>query len=324
MGIVNLAIQILDKSHPTLTRVAIDQQGLSIGRDWGNDIVLQDQFVDRQHLHLSLRRDENGVQLLLEDRGSINGTRVAGRPLLGEPTPYQFGQIIKLGDSKLRIFDADSPVPDASPMSLWSRAKPMLSSPIVLICLTLLTLAAIYFEGYSTSQQPFRFSQAYSLLSQSVIVIFVWTLIIALISKAARGETNVRVHWALVCVFLLLSTLVDMLLRLMAFNLQMPFLTDITASLFYGALIGFACIGILSYATYLDGRTKVAFAVLALVGFTLHSYSDHLFKAPHERWTAFTQNETTTLPPMFLLRSPVDIEEYHEQLDALFTVEPSE
>lgn len=313
---MKLVVQVVNNSNSALEKVCIDDSGLAIGRDWSNDIVLQDRYVDPQHLHLTI--NETTGTLRIEDLHSTNGTRVGGKALLDGLSQYSFGDLIKVGDTKLRIYDADAPVAEAATLSVWSQIKPVFDSTFSFIALTLLALAAVYFESYTTSSQPLKFSQSYELLIQVALLIFVWTLVIALISKAVRGETNLRVHWSLFCLFVVLSAVVDLVLRIVAFNLQSPPLVDLGSTLLHGLIIGLGCLAVLSYSTYLSGTAKKVFALVMVVAFTVSAYSDQLFKAPHERWSALTPNETTTLPPGFLLRSPVDLEEYNAHLGELF------
>lgn len=70
----------------------------SLGRGPGNSVVLADDSVSAQHALLVQR---NG-QWWLEDRGSTNGTLVAGRRV-DEPTPVAPGDVISLGRVRLRL-----------------------------------------------------------------------------------------------------------------------------------------------------------------------------------------------------------------------------
>lgn len=70
---------------------------VTLGRGTINDIALPDPKISRQHARLT--HDASGVQV--EDLGSTNGTRVNGE--LVRRAPLAFGDVIQLGDSRLRL-----------------------------------------------------------------------------------------------------------------------------------------------------------------------------------------------------------------------------
>ena len=69
-----------------------------IGRGAGNTIVLNDPSVSAVHALLSYRQG----RWWLEDRGSTNGTVLNG-VLVEQPTVVNFGDLIELGQVKLRL-----------------------------------------------------------------------------------------------------------------------------------------------------------------------------------------------------------------------------
>ena len=69
-----------------------------LGRGAGNTIVLNDPSVSAIHALLSYRQG----RWWLEDRGSTNGTVLNG-VLVEQPTVVSFGDLIELGQVKLRL-----------------------------------------------------------------------------------------------------------------------------------------------------------------------------------------------------------------------------
>src|SRR5690606_35197229 len=79
-----------------------------IGRAPGNDIVLPDRAVSRQHARLELA--PNGHATIC-DLGSHNGTWVDGRPAV-EPTPVGEGVLVQVGSLEVEVrpqIDGDRP-----------------------------------------------------------------------------------------------------------------------------------------------------------------------------------------------------------------------
>jgi hypothetical protein len=79
------------------TSLALDAIA-TLGRDVNNAIVVEDQFVSAEHAILTFR----GRAWYVEDLGSTNGTFVNGVPVT-EVTPLGFGDVIQLGQVRLRL-----------------------------------------------------------------------------------------------------------------------------------------------------------------------------------------------------------------------------
>lgn len=77
----------------------LDKEAVSVGRDPGNDIVINHPQVSRQHARLVRR----GGVIVLEDLGSTNGTFVNGMRLTA-PHTLASGDTIGLGDAVTLTF----------------------------------------------------------------------------------------------------------------------------------------------------------------------------------------------------------------------------
>jgi len=66
----------------------------TLGREAGNDIIINDPQVSRHHVRLTLRGDS----YIMEDLGSTNGTFVNGRRITGATT-LSPGDVVGLGDT---------------------------------------------------------------------------------------------------------------------------------------------------------------------------------------------------------------------------------
>src|SRR3954451_17746018 len=82
---------------------------ITLGRDVGNDIVISDQKVSRQHAQITC--GEAGCVLI--DLGSSNRLVVDGQPF--DRVTLASGIVVKLGNSTLR-FEALAPVEIARPL----------------------------------------------------------------------------------------------------------------------------------------------------------------------------------------------------------------
>jgi len=72
----------------------LDQEMTSLGRDPGNDIVINDPQISRKHSRIT----RQGASMVLEDVGSTNGTFVNGMRLTS-PHTLDSGNVVGLGDA---------------------------------------------------------------------------------------------------------------------------------------------------------------------------------------------------------------------------------
>jgi len=81
----------------SVARFPIGPEPLTIGRDEGRDIILEDAQVSRLHLKVSLTEGH----VTVEDLGSANGTYLDGKRLTG-PALLEEGQFLRLGSHLLK------------------------------------------------------------------------------------------------------------------------------------------------------------------------------------------------------------------------------
>lgn len=135
---------VVKKGPATGTSYDLDQVEIFVGRDLGNDIVVNDPEISRRHARLY----KHGDNYLIEDLGSTNGTIVNGQKIRGpkqltnhdyvamgqnigyefisdKPLGYEAATIAvdELGFDEGATFVADGPVP--------GMAEPMEESPIL-------------------------------------------------------------------------------------------------------------------------------------------------------------------------------------------------
>jgi hypothetical protein len=95
----------------------LDQPGYVIGREAGNEIVIEDPQVSRRHAQLT----RQGNSYLIEDIGSTNGTYVNGKRVTA-PTLLANGDMIGLADTV--IIAVQAPLPVGEEATVVSDAAP--------------------------------------------------------------------------------------------------------------------------------------------------------------------------------------------------------
>jgi pSer/pThr/pTyr-binding forkhead associated (FHA) protein/subtilisin family serine protease len=75
--------------------------GISVGRSSDNDVLVTDERVSRRHAHI----DRRGIQFVITDCGSTNGTFVNGRPVRQQR--LRDGDEIRIGDTRIHFHLSD-------------------------------------------------------------------------------------------------------------------------------------------------------------------------------------------------------------------------
>jgi len=86
--------RLVMRSGPNAGQVySLEKSEMYIGRDLGNDIIVNDPEVSRRHLRLFLQGNQYGI----EDLGSTNGSFINGQRLAG-PYLLHTGEFLTLGE----------------------------------------------------------------------------------------------------------------------------------------------------------------------------------------------------------------------------------
>jgi hypothetical protein len=101
-------IQVLDAQGQSQQLVALNGDGLTVGRLAANSVVLNDAQISRHHLRL----DWDGSQVTVTDLGSANGIFLAGARLLPHaPQVWDGREMLRVGPFWLRLLPAGPTVP---------------------------------------------------------------------------------------------------------------------------------------------------------------------------------------------------------------------
>ncbi len=115
--------QLIMRSGPTPEKAfELNQPVITIGRDFSNEIVINDVEVSRRHARLTAQTGG----FVLDDMGSTNGTFVNGQRLLG-PHLLRPGELISFGEKVSLSFEAiqfDSNATVVTPLNLPPYQEP--------------------------------------------------------------------------------------------------------------------------------------------------------------------------------------------------------
>jgi len=304
----SLVAQITDKDGVRIQRFSLDQNGISIGRSWNSDIIIQDRFVDAEHLNLSLSDDG---KLILEDLSSTNGSQLNGKSLRATQKNYVLESDVRLGDTSIRFFDADANVAPER-FSSWSS-------------LLVLTIVAAFVHTMVIelrTTEPVQLDALLVSLAGVLALLLIWSLVLGFIAKLIRGESNARALWVLACLGVIVANVLTIAILVLRFNLQDHVIGQWISVLCFGAFAVWLLVGTFSYISSMSASRKWLVSLLVVISTYGLMRSDDLLREPHQSWRSFTKTEAATLPPIMLLRQGVSLDEYQNAAEDLFDAVP--
>ncbi|MDB5358918.1 MAG: hypothetical protein JWO51_215 [Rhodospirillales bacterium] len=181
-------VEILSRQRDVLTRHHIAGDSLTIGRGYGNDVMVDDPHVAANHLRIG--RNAEGA-LVAEDQGSVNGLYLEGVAKRLGRVVINGDRLIRIGQTLLRIRDDAYLVPAERPLISRRPRWPLL---------VLLTLAILAIELVGAWRGDFREFKPATYIQPVLAVIgivgiwvTVWTLLSRIIVRAARFETHLLI-----------------------------------------------------------------------------------------------------------------------------------
>lgn len=128
---------------------------VTLGRNRGNSVVLQDKHASRWHAEIYW---ESG-HCFLRDCGTLNGTKLDGERIR-QPTPLNDGHIIGIGDTRLRISVEGSSYTNGEghkpPPTLLRTPHPSVGDPTATVLLADELTALCHFMSRSVSETSFQ------------------------------------------------------------------------------------------------------------------------------------------------------------------------
>ncbi|MBS0321777.1 MAG: FHA domain-containing protein [Proteobacteria bacterium] len=184
-------IEILSRHRDVVSRTRIDGDAATIGRDYSNDVVVDDPYVAARHVRLA--RDDAG-QVVVEDLGSRNGVRDDATGARVASGAVASGRVLRIGETRFAVRDADAPVPAEKALPAAAASSRTLAA------LAVVALAMQVLDGWMATTGEFRWTGF--LLPQIVtpLVVLAWAGIWALLGRLLSGSARFGTHLAVTLV----------------------------------------------------------------------------------------------------------------------------
>jgi hypothetical protein len=198
-------VEVLDGRGRVQTRARLSRFPASIGRAFSNDVIIDDPYVDAQHLRL-VADDAEGVAI--EDAGSVNGsfepgsstrvTRVRVRPGLG----------LRIGETQLRFQDPDSP-PAPTLVLREELSFSRLGDARIAVPLALLVVLVFSVTGWLGAYERGTVMKHVSTGVFVLLIVAFWAALWSLGSRVIQHRFNFLAHLTLASLVLLAMEVVS-------------------------------------------------------------------------------------------------------------------
>ena len=204
-------IEATDRHGRQHLRQAVTDWPVTVGRDLGCDLVLDDVHVAARHLRLT--QDAPGrvsVEVLETKNGAMLGRE---RHQAGSRFDWIEGAPLTLGRTQLHLRLADTPVPQEQRLSQWPWRMLLWT-----VATVLLTMALIAVQEWHKSTETQKFLHDYPTTLLGVpMVLGLWAGLWALAGKLFSGQLQFWRHVRIACIMILVSACVDTAVSVLAF-----------------------------------------------------------------------------------------------------------
>ncbi len=185
-----LVVERVNRSNHALGLRKFSDMDVSVGRGFDQCLIVDDPFVDPQHLLLSL--DEQTHNILCVDLGSKNGVFI--EPVIGRryrvhgKSQLTSGDVIILGRTRLKVCHSAHHVAEAEMLTLGHRWVYAFSTWPIVVLMALLIATLSIVESYlnlplSTALKRYALESLYT-----VAAVFCYGVAWASIGRALRGD----------------------------------------------------------------------------------------------------------------------------------------
>jgi len=275
-------IEILDGKGGVSERIAVDGFPVTIGRAYGNQVILTDPFVCP--VHLKIAQDEQG-RLLASDLDSINGFYPASGKERVAQLELQSGSQFRIGHTTLRYVSVDHP---AGPTLVDGAVKVLpLASPYAAVILGVVLVLLLCLDAYLSSVERVTVAKIIGETWITVSMLATWAGMWALASRIIVSRFNFAQHVTIACLALLAISGLGVVAEWSEFFLPRLPMLWIAGVFGYGLVLAGLVYGHLGVASPLRRRSRLwAAAAISLLVVGASAISDY---AAHSKFSTIME-----------------------------------
>lgn len=274
-------VEVLDGRGRVHSRARLTQFPATIGRGFSSDVILDDPYVDAEHLRLLVGEDGG---LVMEDMRTMNGTFESGNRVRATRIAMRPGLELRVGRTHLRFQDAEQPAPPALPIrgeGFYSR----LSDPRIAIPTAIVLVIWFGISGWLGAYERDEMSKQFMTGVYIFLFALVWAAAWALGSRVILQRFNFVAHLTLAGLLLLAFEVVSVVSTWLGVMLPHTHI-DTALSWIAGLPLAFALLaGHLALASAMTRRDRyrttagVMVSVMAIAGLASWSSRDDFSSA---------------------------------------------
>ena len=263
-------IEILDGKGGVSERIAVDGFPVTVGRAYGNQVILSDPFVCPRHLKIA--QDEQG-RLLASDLDSVNGFYPGSGKERVAQLELQSGSQFRIGHTTLRYVSVDHPL---APTLVDGAAKVLpLASPYAAVISGVVLVLLLCLEAYLSSVERVTVAKIIGDTWVTVSMLATWAGMWALTSRIVVSRFNFAPHVTIACLALLAISALGVAAEWSEFFLPRIPMLWIAGVFGYGLVLAGLVYGHLGSASLLRRRSRLwAAAAVSLVVVGTSAISD--------------------------------------------------
>ena len=209
-------LELLSQKNIPLKHYKFEQDYVCVGRDFNNDLRLDDPYVCPSHMLVAI--DPESSKLMVNDCQSTNGIKVNNKFVRQATLNSQ--DIIKIGRTRLRIIDTKIPLAEAMPLSELEEDLNWLNQSFLAICLSFLCLGFLLLSKYLGSVQEFNLIKALPSELGQLAVFCLWPLSFAVLAKVVKKESHIVSQFSLMWIIVLFVNGLILLQKIAIFNIH--------------------------------------------------------------------------------------------------------
>ena len=303
---MEIVVEIIHSGQRDARIEKLDTKELRIGRAWSSDILVTDPDVDAEHLLVQFDDDAESFSLI--DLQSANGSRHNKKKFEGQ-TQADFGDLIQIGQTRLRIHRLHDPVPATKQRSLLDHQLAHLYRPAVALGLGASAILLQMLDMYLSSSRDLEWHTALTSLIGMTTGLAFFALLLAGLSKLFRQEFVYWPNLGLAASLIILQKLVSLIINWISFNTLSEGLEDFISNITRAGLLALWLIPGLHICTPLkpwirNTVTAVLVCITLATSYILPSFREDLWQSSRP------QLVTGSMPASLLLTPGTPRQEY--------------
>lgn len=211
-----IVLELLSRKNIPLKHYKYDQDYVCVGRDFNNDLRLDDPYVCPSHMLVAI--DPESGKLMVNDCQSTNGIKVNNKFV--RQATLNSHDVIKIGRTRLRIIDTKVPLVEAMPLSELEENLSWLNQSFLAICLSVICLSFLLLSEYLGSVQEFSLIKVLPSELGQLAVFGLWPLSFAVLAKVVKKESHIISQFNLAWLAFLLVNGLVLLQKIAIFNVH--------------------------------------------------------------------------------------------------------